>query len=107
MAKATSARPATSAKEPPLLGSWVPGLVALEVGLKEAPAVGLGEPLAEPLGEELGEALAEPLAEPLAEALAGFDRRATVIGESPDEESNQAILAALTSGQQASARDRQ
>ena len=30
-------------------------------------------------------------AEPLAEALAGFDRAATVIGESPDEESNQAI----------------
>jgi deoxyribonuclease-4 len=34
-------------------------------------------------------------AEPLAEALAGFDRPATVIGESPDEESNQAIAAAL------------
>jgi deoxyribonuclease IV len=35
-------------------------------------------------------------AEPLAEALAGFDRPATVIGESPDEESNQAIRAVLT-----------
>jgi deoxyribonuclease-4 len=34
-------------------------------------------------------------AEPLAEALAHFDRAATVIGESPDEESNQAIAAAL------------
>ena len=30
-------------------------------------------------------------AEPLATALAGFERSATVIGESPDEESNQAI----------------
>src|SRR5215203_5043472 len=34
-------------------------------------------------------------ADPLREALAGFDRPATVIGESPDEESNQAIKAAL------------
>src|SRR3954452_22195580 len=34
-------------------------------------------------------------ADPLAEALAGFDRPATVIGESPDEESNQKILSAL------------
>jgi deoxyribonuclease IV len=34
-------------------------------------------------------------AEPLAEALAGFDRPATVIGESPDEVSNQAIRAIL------------
>ena len=34
-------------------------------------------------------------AEPLAEALAGFDRPATVIGESPDEESNQTIRAIL------------
>jgi deoxyribonuclease-4 len=34
-------------------------------------------------------------AEPLAEALARFDRDATVIGESPDEASNQAIRAAL------------
>jgi deoxyribonuclease IV len=34
-------------------------------------------------------------AEPLAEALARFDRRATVIGESPDEESHQAIRAIL------------
>jgi deoxyribonuclease-4 len=34
-------------------------------------------------------------AEPLAEALAGLDRAATVIGESPDEASNQAIRAAL------------
>jgi deoxyribonuclease-4 len=34
-------------------------------------------------------------AEPLAEALARFDRPATVIGESPDEASNQAIRAVL------------
>jgi deoxyribonuclease-4 len=34
-------------------------------------------------------------ADPLREALAGFDRPATVIGESPDEASNQAIKAAL------------
>lgn len=34
-------------------------------------------------------------AEPLAEALAQFDRPATVIGESPDEASNQAIRAML------------
>ena len=34
-------------------------------------------------------------AEPLAEALARFDRPATVIGESPDEASNQAIRAIL------------
>jgi deoxyribonuclease IV len=34
-------------------------------------------------------------AEPLSEALAAFERSATVIGESPDEESNQAIRAAL------------
>jgi endonuclease IV len=34
-------------------------------------------------------------AEPLAEALARFERPATVIGESPDEASNQAIRAAL------------
>ena len=34
-------------------------------------------------------------AEPLAAALAGFARAATVIGESPDEASNQAIAAAL------------
>jgi deoxyribonuclease IV len=34
-------------------------------------------------------------AEPLAEALAGFARPATVIGESPDEPSNQAIRAVL------------
>ncbi len=34
-------------------------------------------------------------AEPLGEALAQFERRATVITESPDEESNQAIRAAL------------
>jgi deoxyribonuclease-4 len=34
-------------------------------------------------------------AEPLADALAQFDRPATVIGESPDEPSNQAIRAAL------------
>jgi deoxyribonuclease-4 len=34
-------------------------------------------------------------ADPLAEALTGFERPATVIGESPDEESNQAIRAVL------------
>jgi deoxyribonuclease-4 len=34
-------------------------------------------------------------ADPLSEALRRFDRPATVIGESPDEESNQAIRAAL------------
>jgi deoxyribonuclease IV len=34
-------------------------------------------------------------ADPLAEALARFERPATVIGESPDEDSNQAIRAAL------------
>jgi deoxyribonuclease IV len=34
-------------------------------------------------------------AEPLAQALAGFDRPATIIGESPDEPSNQAIRSAL------------
>jgi deoxyribonuclease-4 len=34
-------------------------------------------------------------AEPLAEALARFDRPATIIGESPDEASNQAIRAVL------------
>jgi len=34
-------------------------------------------------------------ADPLAKALRAFDRPATVIGESPDEESNQAIRAAL------------
>jgi deoxyribonuclease IV len=34
-------------------------------------------------------------ADPLAEALAGFDRPATVIGESPDEGSNQAIRKVL------------
>ena len=34
-------------------------------------------------------------AEPLAEALARFERSATVISESPDEASNQAIKAAL------------
>lgn len=36
-------------------------------------------------------------AEPLAEALARFDRPATVVSESPDEASNQAIKAALRS----------
>lgn len=46
-------------------------------------------------------------AEPLAEALAAFDRPATVIGESPDEESNQAIRAVLASGgAQTSSRNR-
>jgi endonuclease IV len=34
-------------------------------------------------------------AEPLAEALARFERPATVIGESPDDASNQAIRTAL------------
>jgi deoxyribonuclease-4 len=34
-------------------------------------------------------------ADPLREALAGFDRPATIIGESPDDASNQAIKAAL------------
>jgi deoxyribonuclease-4 len=34
-------------------------------------------------------------ADPLARALSGFDRPATVIGESPDEKSNQAIRAVL------------
>ena len=34
-------------------------------------------------------------ADPLREALAGFDRPATVIGESPDDASNQAIKSAL------------
>jgi deoxyribonuclease IV len=37
-------------------------------------------------------------AEPLAEALARFDRPATVISESPDEESHQAIRAILQGG---------
>jgi deoxyribonuclease IV len=37
-------------------------------------------------------------AEPLAEALQRFDRPATVISESPDEESSQAIRAVLTAG---------
>lgn len=37
-------------------------------------------------------------AEPLGEALAAFDRPATVITESPDEASNQAIRAALAAG---------
>lgn len=37
-------------------------------------------------------------AEPLAEALARFDRPATVISESPDEASSQAIRAVLVSG---------
>ena len=34
-------------------------------------------------------------AEPLAEALASFERPATVISESPDEESSQAIRSVL------------
>jgi endonuclease IV len=37
-------------------------------------------------------------AEPLGEALARFDRPATVISESPDEASHQAILAAVRQG---------
>ena len=40
-------------------------------------------------------------ADPLAEALARFDRPATVISESPDEESHQAILAVLSSSSSA------
>jgi deoxyribonuclease IV len=43
-------------------------------------------------------------AEPLGEALAHFDRPATVISESPDEASHQAIRAALTAASSASAR---
>jgi deoxyribonuclease-4 len=38
-------------------------------------------------------------AEPLREALAGFDRPATVISESPDEESSQAIRSVLVSSE--------
>jgi deoxyribonuclease-4 len=41
-------------------------------------------------------------AEPLGEALARFDRPATVISESPDVESTQAIYAALGAGSEAS-----
>src|SRR6184192_2937649 len=41
-------------------------------------------------------------AEPLGDALARFDRPATVISESPDVESTQAIYAALGSGSEAS-----
>jgi deoxyribonuclease-4 len=37
-------------------------------------------------------------AEPLREALTGFDRAATVISESPDEQSSQAIRAVLSGG---------
>ena len=37
-------------------------------------------------------------ADPLAQALAGFDRSATVISESPDEASNQAIKTVLKAG---------
>ena len=43
-------------------------------------------------------------AEPLAEALARFERPATVISESPDEASHQAIRAVLTAASSASAR---
>src|SRR5262249_43136630 len=43
-------------------------------------------------------------AEPLGEALARFKRPATVISESPDEESHQAILAALASATHSSRR---
>jgi deoxyribonuclease-4 len=43
-------------------------------------------------------------AEPLGEALARFDRPATVISESPDEESHQAIRAAILAGLASSAR---
>jgi deoxyribonuclease-4 len=43
-------------------------------------------------------------ADPLAEALAGFDRPATVISESPDEQSTQAIRAVLEAAGMSSAR---
>jgi deoxyribonuclease IV len=43
-------------------------------------------------------------ADPLAEALAGFDRPATVISESPDERSTQAIRAVLEAAGMSSAR---
>jgi deoxyribonuclease-4 len=43
-------------------------------------------------------------ADPLREALEAFDRPATVIGESPDEESNQAISAVLSAGTRAARR---
>ena len=43
-------------------------------------------------------------AEPLGEALARFERPATVISESPDEESHQAIRAALSAAMSARAR---
>jgi deoxyribonuclease-4 len=43
-------------------------------------------------------------AEPLGEALARFERTATVISESPDEESHQAIRAALASAADSSSR---
>jgi deoxyribonuclease-4 len=43
-------------------------------------------------------------ADPLREALERFERPATVIGESPDEESNQAISAALSAGTSAAKR---
>jgi deoxyribonuclease-4 len=42
-------------------------------------------------------------ADPLRDALAGFERPATVISESPDEASSQAIRAALVSGGESSA----
>ena len=43
-------------------------------------------------------------ADPLREALDAFDRPATVVGESPDEESNQAISAVLSAGTRAARR---
>jgi deoxyribonuclease-4 len=43
-------------------------------------------------------------AEPLAEALAGFARPATVISESPDEASSQAIRAVLLAGKRSARR---
>ena len=43
-------------------------------------------------------------ADPLREALEDFERPATVIGESPDEESNQAISAVLSAGTSAARR---
>ena len=44
-------------------------------------------------------------AEPLRDALAGFERPATVISESPDEESSQAIRSVLMSARRSELRD--
>jgi deoxyribonuclease-4 len=45
-------------------------------------------------------------AEPLREALERFERPATVVSESPDERSSQAILAALSGGERPASRSR-